>query len=110
MTENVTNKLLTEVKEYLRLRRELAETEITIRATKLISSLIVAVISIIFITLAITFFVFSAVFYIRTYTGDIYAFIIGGVIFILLLLLLYLLKKRVIMNPIAKLTNKTIQL
>ena len=108
MTENVTNNLLTEVKEYLRLRKELVETELTIKATQLISSLILAVISIIFITLSITFFVFSFVLYLRTYTGDIYAFIVGGAIYILLWILLYLLKKRIIINPIAKFINKRI--
>ena len=110
MTENVTNNLLTEVKEYLRLRKELAETELTIKVTQLISSLIVTVISIIFFTLAILFFVFSFVFYLRTYTGDIYAFIIGGAIFILLWILLYIFKKKIIVNPIAKFTNKIIHI
>ena len=108
MTENVTNNLMTEVKEYLRLRKELAETELTIKVTQLISSLIVTVISIIFLTLAILFFVFSFVIYLRTYTGDIYAFLIGGAIFILLWILLHLFKKKIIVNPVAKFTDKTV--
>ena len=110
MTENVTNNLLTEVKEYLRLRKDLAETELTIKVTQLITSLIVAVISIVFITLSITFFVFSFVFYLRTYTDDVYALMAGGVIFILLWVVICFLKKRIIMNPIAKITNKIISL
>ena len=108
MTENVTNNLMTEVKEYLRLRKELAETELTIKVTQLISSLIVTVITIIFLTLAILFFVFSFVVYLRTYTGDIYAFLIGGAIFILLCILLHLFKKKIIVNPVAKFTDKTV--
>ena len=79
-----------------------------IKVTQLISSLIVTVITIIFLTLAILFFVFSFVVYLRTYTGDIYAFLIGGAIFILLWILLHLFKKKIIVNPVAKFTDKTV--
>ena len=109
MAENVKNNLLTEVKQYLRLRKELAETELIIRVTQLISLLTIIVVGLVFLSLSITFFIFSLVFYLSAYIGSVYAFTIGGLIFIILWVLLYLFKKSIIINPIAKFTSKIIR-
>ena len=108
MSENVTKELLTEVKEYLRLRKELIEIEAVIKVSKLIASIIVIIIGVIFLTISLSFFVFSLSLFLSTYIGDIYALCIGGFIFILIWIMLYLFKKKLILNPIAKFTNKLI--
>ena len=108
MSENVTKELLTEVKEYLRLRKELIEIEAVIKVSKLIASIIVIIIGVIFLTISLSFFVFSLSLFLSTYIGDIYALCVGGLIFILIWTMLYLFKKKLILNPIAKFTNKLI--
>ena len=108
MSENVTKELLTEVKEYLRLRKELIETEVVIKVSKLIASLILIILGVISFAISLSFFIFSLVLFLSIYMGDIYALCIGGLIFIFIWITLYIFKKKLILNPIAKFTNKLI--
>jgi hypothetical protein len=108
MSENVTKKMLTEVKEYLRLRKELIKTEAVIKVSKLTTSIILTIIGVISLSISLSFFVFSIALYLSSYIGYIYAFCIGGLIFILILIMIYLFKKKLILNPIAKFINKLI--
>ena len=110
MSQNVTKNLTTEVKEYLRLRKELAKTEIIIKSTETISALIITLISIIFFSLTITFIVIATILYIKQYTGDIAAYLIGSLLFILIWIVIYLLRKRIINNQIAKFIKQIISI
>lgn len=110
MHENLTNELLTEVKHYLRLRKELFETETTIRVTKVVSTIVIIISALIMSTLTLTFFVIAIVSLLKIYVGDILAFTIGGVMFIIFWVIFYIFRKTIIVNTVAKFLSTIIKL
>lgn len=108
MAENATNELITEVKEYLRLRKELVKIELTIKTAHIISQIAILIISTILFTLSLTFIVVAITLCIKTYVGEIYAYILGGLIFIIIWYIIYLFRYQIIKNPIAKFINKNV--
>lgn len=108
MAKNATNELFTEVKEYLRLRKELFKTVTTLKATHLISKIAIVIISTILFTLFLTFIVVAITLCLKTYVGDIYAYILGAFIFIVIWYIIYLFRYQFIKTPIAKFLDKNI--
>ena len=102
---NITEEFMTEVKEYLRLRKEHLEIVATIKVTKVITQAtgIVALMSM------ATFFIISAVLLIKPYVGEILAFFFGGILYICFWFIVYLLRNIIIINPIAKFVNSIIK-
>ncbi len=110
MAENATPKMLTEVKEYLRLRKELIKTEATIKTTQIASQIALLIISTILYTLSLTFIVIAITLYLKIFVGEIYAYILGGLIFIVVWYIIYLIRGKIIKNPIAKFISTIIKL
>ena len=110
MVNNVTAELLTEVKEYLRLRKTELEITTVIKISKLLSMAVMLLAAIIFISIASILFVIAGILYIEPFTGSVWAFISGGIVYLLLWLILYIFRVSLVYNPIARFINLIIRL
>lgn len=106
---NITEEFMTEVKEYLRLRKEHLEIVATIKVTKVITQAILLITGIVALMSMATFFIISAVLLIKPYVGEILAFFFGGILYICFWFIVYLLRNIIIINPIAKFVNSIIK-
>lgn len=109
MRENCNYDLLTEVKEYLRLRKELFENDVVIKLTTILTAIIITITTIFVAVVTTAFFVIALTLYLKQYTGEVLASLSGGAIYILLWLVVYLFKTVLIVNPLGKLIHKLIK-
>ncbi|MCQ2359882.1 MAG: phage holin family protein [Paludibacteraceae bacterium] len=101
--DNEYQRLLNETKEYAKLRYDMLRLELLEKTTKVVSTIIVAIISTVLGLTALVYFSFAIIFYIDDFIGGTeWGFCIFGCIFLLLVLILAIFSKQLILNPLIK--------
>ncbi len=96
-------RLLNETKEYARLRYDMLRLELLEKTTKIVSTIIVAIISTVLGLTALVYFSFAIIFCIDDFLGGIeWGFCIFGCLFVLLVLIVGIFHKQLILNPLIK--------
>lgn len=96
-------RLLNETKEYAKLRYDMLRLELLEKTTKIVSTIIVAIISTVLGLTALVYFSFAIIFYIDDFIGGPeWGFCIFGCLFVLLVLIVGVFHKQLILNPLIK--------
>ncbi len=96
-------RLLDETKEYARLRYDMLRLEFLEKTTKIISAIIVAIISTVLGLTALVYFSFAIIFCTDEILGGVeWGFCIFGGLFVLLVLIVGIFHKQLILNPLIK--------
>ncbi len=100
------HQLISEIKEYFGLQRDLLKVESVEKLTILISAFIVLLIAIILSGGALFYLLFALAYLLEPIIGMIGAFVIISGICLLILAIVILLKKQLIINPIVRFLYK----
>lgn len=101
--DNEYQRLLDEAKEYAKLRYDMLRLEILEKTTKIICTIIVAVIGAAFGLAALTYFSFAIIFSTKDVLGGAqWGFCIFGCLFVLLIVIMGVFHKQLILNPLIK--------
>lgn len=98
-----------ELKEYLRLRKELLTMEVTAKATNFAAAFILLISGLIVVMGTILFLMLAGVSALEPYTGRAMAFMIGGGSYIAVWVLIFLFRNALIINPLARFIYKVIK-
>ena len=100
------HQLISEIKEYFGLQKDLLKIESVEKLTILISSFLILMISVILGGGALFYLLFALAYLLEPLIGLIGAFCIIGCICLLILVVVILLRKRLIINPIVRFLYK----
>lgn len=100
------HQLISEIKEYLGLQRDLLKVEGVEKLTILISAFLVLMISVILGGGALFYLLFALAYLLEPAIGLIGAFSIIGCICLLMLVIVILLRKQLVINPIVRFLYK----
>ena len=109
MNTNTTpslRQIIAEIRQYLSLQYEWVKLDGVEKLTRIVSALVLLIISIIPISITLFYLSLSAVHYLESYTGIIAAYSIIAGAFFLLFVLLWLLRRPCVINPILRFLYK----
>ena len=104
-TDNSNNgfqQLFADVKEYVKLQTEYWQVGLVEKLTKLLSKLIIATISFVFIISMLFYLLFALAYALEPVLGFVASFVLIGVFFLILLLIIIVFRKQLIINPILR--------
>lgn len=105
-TQVSVHHLITEIKKYIVLQKDLLKIESVEKLTILISSFLILMISVILGGGALFYLLFALAYFLEPITGMIGAFCIIGIVCLLMLAVVILLRKQLIINPIVRFLYK----
>ena len=100
---------LTEIKEYLLLRKELLTIEAATKATRFAAAVILILTGIISAMGVVLLLTIAGAYALEPYTGKPLALIIGAVAYILVWVAVYLLRRTLILNRLARFIYKVLK-
>lgn len=98
--------LITEIREYIVLQKDLFKVESVEKLTILISSFLILMLSVILGGGALFYLLFALAYLLEPIIGMVGAFSIIGCVCLLILIIVILLRKRLIINPIVRFLYK----
>ena len=104
-TDNSNNgfqQLFADVKEYVKLQTDYWQVGLVEKLTKLLSKLIIATISFVFIISMLFYLLFALAYALEPVLGFVASFVLIGVFFLILLLIIIVFRKQLIINPILR--------
>ena len=104
-TDNSNNgfqQLFADVKEYVKLQTDYWQVGLVEKLTKLLSKLIIATISFVFVISMLFYLLFALAYALEPVLGFVASFVLIGVFFLILLLIIIVFRKQLIINPILR--------